>query len=149
LKSTAAVNQSLIFTFDNGIDDDQMFSADVLARIYVDEDRHLILATWPNPLRWSIEESQAHSRQEILLEEVQSLNFTFYKPPFDDQGKKQVDTKENWFKDWEKDMPSMIRIQITYKFEGKEKTFDQIYPLEHAELFPSYHHQVNHEQENP
>jgi hypothetical protein len=80
---------SLIFTFDNGIRLDPLFSGDVLGRLYVDHSasidsplgesssNRLILAVWP----LHAEKPQEHLQREVLLEGVKDIRFEFYAPP--------------------------------------------------------------------
>ena len=61
-------SQSLIFTFDNGVNLDKKFSNHVLGRLYLDTHGRLMLAYWPSPARLekggntSIKKRSAHGR---------------------------------------------------------------------------------------
>lgn len=76
---------SLIFTFNNGVRFDPMFSGDVLARLYVDKTNgfgreatgNLVLAMWP----LHVDEPQEYMKKEVLLENVSEMTFEFYAAP--------------------------------------------------------------------
>lgn len=141
---------SLIFTFDNGIDIDKVFSNNVIGRLFVDPSGRLILAYWPSPKRWDGNPSPP-MKKEILLEGVDSLGFEFFiAPKKDSEPKKETATKDekkstdkpeaekdvdpepqgDWRKDnWPADykqLPAMIKLNLT--LNSKEKlTF--VYPF--------------------
>lgn len=91
--------ESLVFTYNNGIDKDPHFCSLVLARLYLDKGR-LILATWPHP-RW-----KDHTcRVQVLSENVHRFTFKFLDPP-------------NWTKTRskeEEELPAMIKFEIDKK----------------------------------
>ena len=64
--------ESLIVTFDNGIDPDPAFSGPVLARLFLDSQNRLILASW------SQETKTRAWRSEILLSQVEDFRFYFF-----------------------------------------------------------------------
>ena len=76
---------SLIFTFNNGIRFDPMFSGDVLARLYVDKASgfgreatgNLVLAMWP----LHVDNPEQYMKKEVLLENVSKIRFEFYAAP--------------------------------------------------------------------
>lgn len=71
---------SLVFTFNNGVDRDPRFSNVVLGKIFLDSSNCLCLAIRPLPSRWK-NFSPADIRKEILLENVSAVHFIFYHPP--------------------------------------------------------------------
>jgi hypothetical protein len=136
-------SQSLIFTFNNGVSKDKAFSNDVVGRLYLDQQKRLILAYWPLPKRWE-GSSQLPMKKETLLEGVESLGFEFFIPP---EKAGEASLKKNaaseapapepkgawrrqlWLRDFQK-LPAMVKVDITFS-EGKhgkqEMTF--AYPL--------------------
>ncbi|MDP1881093.1 MAG: hypothetical protein Q8K60_09170 [Parachlamydiaceae bacterium] len=83
-----STSTSLIFTFDNGIRKDPLFSGDILARLYLDKNSkkqsefrdssyNLVLAMWP----LHVEKPEDYLVKEVLLEGVRELDFEFYAAP--------------------------------------------------------------------
>lgn len=68
---------SLVFTFDNGVRNNPYYSGDVLARLYLDFEQKLHLTIWP--LR--VEKPFLYMHDEILLQGVKQIQFSFYAPP--------------------------------------------------------------------
>ena len=64
--------ESLIVSFDNGIDPDPAFSGIVTGRIYLDASHNLCLATWPI----ASQHSQSW-RKEVLLTQVEKYSWQF------------------------------------------------------------------------
>jgi hypothetical protein len=102
--------ESLIATFDHGVDPDPAFSGPVLSRIYLDEAKNLCLALWP----LETEEKKRPWRNEILLKNVDDFHFQFL-------GKKTdhnigiVNSTLAWYDRWSKkrpENPSMIRLRV-------------------------------------
>ncbi len=91
--------QNLIFTFDNGVSLDKLFSNQVVGRLFVDMDGRLTLAYWPTPKRWDKAEA-APMKKEILLEKVATMDLAFFiapdtekpedKPAAESEGKKET-----------------------------------------------------------
>lgn len=71
---------TLLFTYDNGVKLDKLFSNHVLGRLFLDSDGNLCLATWPSPNRW-IEGAAPPMKKEVLLERVKELSFGFFVAP--------------------------------------------------------------------
>lgn len=96
--SAFSSSPSLIFTFDNGIHADPLFSGDVLGRLYLDrssisthgDTARLILATWP----LFVKDPHHYMHQEILLDHVISMTFHFYSAPEHLSNDKAIIVKE-------------------------------------------------------
>lgn len=118
---------SLIFTYNNGISLNRQFASHVLGRLFLDTQNRLVLATWPVPKRWK-EGKTPEIKKEILLENVQSLSFSFFVAPSADRTKvveisesvknKKVYTPSppgTWIPEWKYDyyeLPAMLKINI-------------------------------------
>lgn len=64
---------SLVVRFDNGIDPDPMFSGCVLGRIFLDKEKNLSLAVWPE----KSDEAKRPWRKEILLSNIDRFHVEF------------------------------------------------------------------------
>lgn len=81
-------NPSLVFVFDAGTSADHERSGYTLGRLYLDKQNRLCLATWPEPKVWEKEGSNlppAHN--EVLMEGVKKVQFSFYIAPERDRSK--------------------------------------------------------------
>lgn len=141
---------SLVFTFDNGVKLDPHFSNHVLGRLYIDRSNRLSLAIWPSPARWE-EYATPPMKKEILLENVESLQFSYYVPPEKDRKnfwnradikKKenkalQMDVEGSWRPEWHQEygeLPALIKIILTQVgSEGPERT-ELVFPLPNTNL---------------
>ncbi len=96
--------QSLILTFDHGIDPDPFFSGSLTGRLFVDENRNLSLAYWPND-----PDKKHYWRKEILLPNVSDFSMEFLSESKDPQ------KKSFWDLSWPKTKktPSILRITLT------------------------------------
>ena len=117
---------SLVFTFDNGVDLDPLFSGMLLGRLYLDADKNLSLVTWP------IDQKESHFwRKEVLLPHVSDFSFEFLGEKRDTDPKvKPITAKTGWHPSWPKersDLPSLIRLRLR-----QEET-----PLEFAFRLPT------------
>ncbi|PJD96765.1 MAG: hypothetical protein CK425_05330 [Parachlamydia sp.] len=72
--------ESLVFAYDNCVNLDSTFAAEVLARLYVDLEGRFCLGIWPAPKRWPADEMPP-MKKEILFEGVEMLKFQFFIPP--------------------------------------------------------------------
>lgn len=70
---------SLIFQYETGPDFDDTLAVTALGRLFLDRNKRLCLASWPDPAESSMEQSKP--RIEVLLENVNSLAFQFYVAP--------------------------------------------------------------------
>jgi len=66
--------ESLVLIFDNGIDPEPAFSGQILARLFLDSKKRLVLATWP------LEKKKKAWRKEILLTNVEDFRLFFLDP---------------------------------------------------------------------
>jgi type II secretory pathway pseudopilin PulG len=141
-------SNSLVFTFNNGVDRDPRFSNVVLAKIYLDHYHRLCLAVRPLPSRWK-NVSADQARQEVLLEDISSLGFIFYQPPQDthlDVRPKEVQTgkvqkqplpgeQNTWLQDY-KQLPSLVKIvAIPDETEKKPIVFSYLLPSSRKTIF--------------
>lgn len=126
-------SQSLIFTFDNGINHDKSFSNHVLGRLYLDRSGNLTLGMWPSPARWSNDELPP-MKKEILMENVRSLSFQFFIPQERIQSPVANESKNekvepaprlSWINKWQqnyKQLPAIVRVEIT-RADHKKHTY--------------------------
>lgn len=84
---------SLVFTFDNGICLDKIFSNGVLGRLFVNNKDQLILAKWPAPVRW-VEGQLPPMKKEVLMDNVARIDFRFFTPPEKDRSRLDKFNKE-------------------------------------------------------
>lgn len=136
-------SQSLIFTFDNDISRDTVFSNNVIGRLYLDKQGSLTLVYWPAPGRQE-KGSPVPMKKEVLLEGVDSLDFEFFIPP-EKAGepslnkpseKPSPEPKGNWRKQlWLKEfktLPAMVKFHVGLKNGKGEKgknTLTFVFPL--------------------
>jgi type II secretory pathway component PulJ len=139
-----ATNPSLVFTYDFGANRDPQFANHVLGRLYISTNGHLCLATLPSPARWPAG-GHLKMKNEILMENVESLSFAFYVPPQKEnsqagnrapKGKKQagaavdIQPKDSWHSDWKSDynqLPAMVKVIL--KIKNREEPLVFVYPL--------------------
>lgn len=160
-------NPSLVFVFDNGPSLDSELANHALARLYLDKEKRLSLATWSSPERWETEPpSSVH--KELLMENVESLGFQFFVAPERDRSliktnldKKssnkdaktkinaeadsplEPDRKGEWVSEWQRDyksLPAMMKILITRKKRGSDELEKIIYayPLPNSQKLIVY-----------
>lgn len=110
---------SLVFTFDNGLDRARGFSYDVIAKLYVDQENRLALMIWPNPI--DEKKKPTEVRNEILLENIESMKMQFWKAP--NLGViVPVDKTGEWLDTWEEDFkgrPTLMKVTLKYVDEAK------------------------------
>ncbi len=120
-------SQSFVFTFDNGAKLDKAFACYVIGRLYLDEKGRFILASWPTPKRWK-EGETVPMKKEILMENVDSLEFRFYVPP--EKGVKNQDKgwpagqAGNWVNSWPKELgkvPPLVKLLLTRIVDGNKE----------------------------
>ncbi|NGX57617.1 MAG: hypothetical protein K940chlam3_00510 [Chlamydiae bacterium] len=135
-------SQSLIFTYDNGTGAGSLFSNEVLGKLFVDQHERLVLLTWPAPKRSP--DPDPPMRTEVLQENVEKLDFIFYKPIPPEKKRLRIDPERvvgDYDKDlpsWsseEKDLPALIRILVKIK--------DREEPIEYAFLLSNTSTPVN------
>lgn len=107
----------LAAVFDNGIDPDPNFSGAVLGELGLDGQKNLVLSLHPLTAA-----AKKNCRKELLLEQVQGLEFQFL-------SKKEAASFE-WLKAWPKnrwDIPPIVRVIV--KKKGKEFAFAFSLPM--------------------
>lgn len=129
---------SLVFMYDNGIDINKALSNNTLGRLFVDNKRRLILATWPSPKRWK-EGSTPFMIKEILADNIDSISFSFFvapsldrsrvSPQNDSSKKKKLFAAEpplSWVNEWKNEyyeLPAMMKMNIQRPNENIEFIF--------------------------
>ncbi|MFA6916039.1 MAG: hypothetical protein WC222_06560 [Parachlamydiales bacterium] len=129
---------SLVFMYDNGIDINKALSNNTLGRLFVDNKRRLILATWPSPKRWK-EGSSPIVVKEVLAENVDSISFKFFVAPDIDRNKVPQSVEGNkkkqqsrpephlaWISEWKNEfneLPAIMKISLQRGPENIEYSF--------------------------
>lgn len=139
--------KSLVFTYDNRIDINKSFALHALGQLFLDPQGRLTLATWPASSRWP-DSGLPSMKREILLDGVESLNFSFFIPPDrpwnlnDDTNKSKKNTtavktivkptpEGGWVDEWSYDyriLPGLVRLEI--KRNGVTENY--VFPLPNA-----------------
>ena len=141
-------NQSLVFTYDHGVNLDKNLSNHLLGRLYVDSKKNLVLATWVSPRRWGINPN-LEMKREVLLENVSDLNFEFYVPPKKDRelivkpSKQTPDIlpENHWHKTWSyrhNQLPPMMKIHFKKNIDEKPVPFTFAFSLPKSNLVIVY-----------
>lgn len=146
-------NPSLVFTYNFGANRDPQYANHVLGRLYVDTHHNLCLATLPSPARWS-PMVNLKIKNEILMENVESLAFQFYVPPQKESSQagnkapkgtiikntsSDIQPKDAWHRDWKSEynqLPSIIKVVL--KIKGKERPVAFAFPLPSSEFVILY-----------
>jgi len=126
---------SLIFTFKNGVDHEQLFSDDVLAKLFLDQDNQLVLVIWPNPEKANATEKYS-MRKEILLDHVTECTMEFWKAPENNTNPVQNNSGE-WITSWKKDdrkNPLMIKLRIEREDPREALVFSFVNPATFEEI---------------
>ena len=109
---------SLVFTFDNGAQEEKELSGTVLGRLFLDcKSKTLCLGIWPAPET----REKTPCRTRVLLNDVRSVSFNFYYPP--DPRKLGVDPekigtsypREGWQPEWSPEfhlLPPMMQLIV-------------------------------------
>lgn len=139
---------NLIFSFDNGVQQDKEMSYHVIGRLFVDSEDNLVLVKWPAKKRWP-EQGMPAAHKELLLEDVDSLEFGFYVPV--DRRKQKTEEKASkvpteirgtFSKTWSKEyheLPAIIRLQVGKKNrEGKEEIWEAAFPIPNTSIPITY-----------
>lgn len=133
-------NPSLLFTYDHCVHLNKEFANQVLGRLYLDPEGRFSLAMWPAPKRWIPDGSLPHMKKEILMENVESVEFEFYGAP---QKKMPKTTRQiskpamlpteywaEWRPEWHWDFeqqPALVKLII--KRVGIDEKLVYIFPL--------------------
>lgn len=118
-------SQSLVFTFNNEPRLDPLFSSDVLGKLYVDDQKRLILAIWP----LFSDHPKETMKEEVLAYGVQQVKYAFYFPPEPVNDTKDIQNKNHdpekktperdvWHEEWlpsYDQMPVIIKMSITFE----------------------------------
>jgi hypothetical protein len=80
-------SSSLVFIYQAGPSQDPARSGNLLARLYLDKQGRVGLATWPVPKNLDKESALPPAHNEILMEGIEKLEFKFYAPPKRDRKK--------------------------------------------------------------
>lgn len=132
---------SLIFSYNNGINLNRQFASHVLGRLFLDTQNRLILATWPIPKRWK-EGASPEMKKEILMEDVESLSFSFFVALAADRSK-VVEIKDKvkdkkiftpsppgaWIQEWKfeyYELPAILRIHIKKNSSPSQEKKEEI-----------------------
>lgn len=143
---------SLLFIFDNGPSLDSERANHALARLYVDNEHRLCLATWSSPEIWKFKEP-TNVHKEVLAERVESLQFQFYVAP--DKNRtlvKEAITKDvqiveperkgEWVSEWLPEynhLPAMMKVTLTKKTAKNElNKITYVYPLPRSQKLIVY-----------
>jgi len=144
-------SHSLIFTFDNGVSLDKLFSNHVLVRLYLDGQGKLTMAYWPSPKRWE-KNAKPPMKKEILLENVEGLEFAFFVAPeksLEEKGKgTMVDPslrqepepkgswrQQAWLKEFDQ-LPVLIKVKLKMPNDKPELVF--VFPLANSPAHAVY-----------
>lgn len=116
-----APGHSLLFTYNNSIDLDKSLSNEVLGRLFVDNQNRLVLATWPAPSTWNRSGIVPEMKREILMEQVDRVEWSFFVPPAYERGKTspkqtvQPSPPNDWRTDWLSDfhqLPAIVKVTV-------------------------------------
>ena len=120
-RSENSLGNSLVFIFNNGIDRETGFSYDVMARLYVDNNKQLALVIWPGS---SLEQSKPENfRKDVLLDNIEEMKIEFWKAN-SSQTEFPKEKLEKWLDFWEKDyqdLPTVIKIYLKYNSNKGEE----------------------------
>ena len=150
---------SLILTFNNEVRLDPNYSGDVLGRLYVDPDHNLRLAIWP----LHIEEPHEYLQEELLLENVADVNYSFYVAPERIQNNKEIHSgkvidpekkmpeKDKWHEnEWAityEQMPSILKLVV--EVADNPKDLESYHPGMRIDSTPLTFHFVLPSSKNP
>lgn len=140
---------ALTLSYDNGTCKQKELSNTVLGKFFLDpQKRCFYLATWPSPDKWT-PGIQPPLKLEILMEDVDEINWEFFVPPDKNwkpkllgntskTGSSKQDppvkptVSSGWTAEWRQEyklLPGLIRLQL--KSGGKSSRF--IFPLSQTE----------------
>ncbi|MFV0340916.1 MAG: hypothetical protein ACK5MA_09900 [Parachlamydiaceae bacterium] len=97
---------SLIFSYDNGINFIPIFSGDVLSELYLSKNGEITLLTWPDRASWN-EELLPLPKREVLMSNIDNMSFSFFQTASDKEA-------AQWIDSWDKSknaLPGLIRLQ--------------------------------------
>lgn len=124
-----ATGPALIFGYDNTMRWDRNFSGDVVGTLYVDRHHRLCLVTTPSLIHWK-DESTLPLNKEVLMENVESIQFTFLEPPQDEIVRikqPELESYSEWKKDYER-VPAIIKLRVSLKGNLGDRNFAFVLP---------------------
>jgi type II secretory pathway pseudopilin PulG len=138
---------SLVFTYDNKYEIATQFPNTVLAKLYVDPKNRLNLAIWEHS-EDTYEEIPERFRKDFILDNVEDIEFEFFKAPLVQKEKgKKTNTEEDpnviqgkWVTEWEKKLkcaPTLLKITLkpddtTFWFVLPKEITPAVYDKRHA-----------------
>lgn len=125
-------SQGLVFTFDNGVCFDRLFSNYVFGRLLLDTKGNLLLFYWPTFKRLKNKNIEIPVKKEILLTGVESLTFEFFVPPLKSKENNKGElTPLTWHRQlWLQEfniIPIMVKMVITISETHDKQVF--VFPL--------------------
>lgn len=134
---------SLVFVTDRGVDYEPFLANNVLARLFLDKHNRFCIAYWPLPERWKDQQGSPPMHLEVLAENVEELEFSFFAAPTrtlqkNFVGERQVIkeglaevevTEGEWLPEWDRRifrLPALVQVKITQ--DGKERIFYFVVP---------------------
>lgn len=108
--------ESLILTFNHGIDPDPAFSGSVLGKLYLDEEKNFCLALWPIDAK---KEKALPWRKEILFSHIEDFRFEFLGEKIKANDPVLAASQKSsyvWHTEWESSrnaIPSQIRLTLS------------------------------------
>jgi hypothetical protein len=155
--ANAIGTSSLLFSFDNGVKLDPLFSNHVIGCLYVNNHKQLCLATWPSQVHWDNLFAPPQMKNEILYNNVERLTFEFYIPPVKNReailGKiknnapqisepLKQDLDGGWKNEWQQEykaLPAMVRLRLMIATpQGESVPLMLVYPLPMSPLIIVY-----------
>lgn len=145
---------SLIFLYDTGVTSESTNTNDVLGRLFLDKQKRFCLATWTSPKEWK-GTTPPTIHKEVLLDNVEALEFKFYVAPPKDRTKilaslgvknttiVEPTTTEQWVSAWEIDykyLPPMMKVVLKYQATDKPEPELMTFtiPLPNSHKMPVY-----------
>jgi len=112
-------SDSLVFTFNNRSDIDPEFCNAVLARIFIDNQKNLVLAYWPQPIIGRPIEYDNY-RYEVLLQNVKDICIRLYSAPSKEHISRHINPKERG------DISETITAQPNYWYSSQDNIYGDL-----------------------
>lgn len=141
-------SQSLLFSFNNGINLNNPFANHVIGRLFVDRNNQFCLAIMPSKTYWGKNPQPGNIpiKKEILASKVEKVSFFYFLPPEKNREKFltkpftiEAGNEGKWVPQWKKEykqLPPLIKILL--KMEGVQEELVFILPLPNSELVIVY-----------
>ena len=117
--SSADRGESLVFSFDNGVQREIPFALHCLARLHVDAEHNLAITSWPTPREGPMRGAPEKRRKEVILPGVASMKMEFFfgtqRKPKPTASNRSVPYKK-WVEQWSKEyeiLPNLVRLTLT------------------------------------